>query len=1141
MANLNPFLLVGIGGSGGKTLRAVRDALELKLNVLGWKNGIPGAWQFLHIDTPLKQDGASFKAKFLPNECYAGLSQAFASYSNLTTNLEARTPAQSRDRVMRQLPNPKQVTIDLQIGAGQYRAVGRAAVMARLDHVAREAKAAAARMSDSSNVGELNELQTLLTGRPAAGAKTTPQLIIVSSVAGGSGAGQYLDVIDAIKAALPGQPWAQQSIGFLYAPDVFMDVAGNAAVSSNALATISETTNGQWNHELDSSVVDAYSGQGLTISSTGMMTEISGVKYPVIVGMKNDNMSFVDQDDVYLSMAQTIAAFMTIADFQDDLVAYWKANFHVQSANVANLTGLTKNALNVPTFSAMGFGRVTLGNEKFALYTRERIARSIIDRLLNAHVIISGDPTFKTQSAEEMIASQAQDAMIRFFADSGFDEESEDKNQVIDAMVDKEIRARLRETLISQVRDEVYAAANPKTDGHEAGQWVELLVAARNRFAPSAITNDAEIRGRKFADWLTAAPKQLLKTVERYAVSNGLPVTAELLGLLRDSVARAAKELEDEALRGANAVGLLASYVNEKIAAGGLGVLRRGSDPVNAALERIGDSFLWEADAINKRECAALLREAQKDFLEPLTKYIRAVSTALQANTVAPTNSEGLENDFETWPGFDSSSVPPKYDATSNEKMLLPPSKFPGEFNQLFEATYPDAATAANAVVEALPDVLAINPADPTPFLVQTQAWVPSSTVGTLASASTPSKGNFSLPQDPLDYLERAEKWMTRVGTPFGEHFLLTIDKWLDPKYAGGPAVVTQRESDFMTQLQAALKASSPLVEINPTMMNLVHNAPAPGVTILSSPIPFASGSPMYNRISQMLADFPNFESASRGGVAGAFKDISTTSVEFFQVYSHGVLPAVMASVMEPISQAWNGAKVSKDGRDGFWQWKRARLLHEAIPLDLDAIKQIIRGWYVAQGFIEIHLDTSDLANGPKLSVFDSAHSSKLAFPHPLLYSGPLQEIDYLAAVLQSTVLIYPLANATGSLDHVAAYQRLMELGDLTEGSDLKRWLTDGTGFDTSNPHSLGAAANQSLTVEERKRLFKEYVDEETGYIQGTLKSMQSEVSIHALPVIWEIEPLITQALVDLRDFVEKFAPTTRERRFGGISSDTES
>ena len=65
---LRPFLLVGVGGSGGKTLRAIRQGLKAKLQQEGWDEGIPEAWQFLHVDSPSSQDGLEFPAPLLPRE-----------------------------------------------------------------------------------------------------------------------------------------------------------------------------------------------------------------------------------------------------------------------------------------------------------------------------------------------------------------------------------------------------------------------------------------------------------------------------------------------------------------------------------------------------------------------------------------------------------------------------------------------------------------------------------------------------------------------------------------------------------------------------------------------------------------------------------------------------------------------------------------------------------------------------------------------------------------------------------------------------------------------------------------------------------------------------------------------------------------
>ncbi|HAE73975.1 MAG TPA: hypothetical protein DCG44_02030, partial [Candidatus Aquiluna sp.] len=70
---LRPFLVVGIGGSGGKTARALRQALQFKLDQIGWDGGWPDAWQILHIDSPTTPDGLDFPAALLPQQDYLSL------------------------------------------------------------------------------------------------------------------------------------------------------------------------------------------------------------------------------------------------------------------------------------------------------------------------------------------------------------------------------------------------------------------------------------------------------------------------------------------------------------------------------------------------------------------------------------------------------------------------------------------------------------------------------------------------------------------------------------------------------------------------------------------------------------------------------------------------------------------------------------------------------------------------------------------------------------------------------------------------------------------------------------------------------------------------------------------------------------
>ena len=66
-----------------------------------------------------------------------------------------------------------------------------------------------------------------------------------------------------------------------------------------------------------------------------------------------------------------------------------------------------------PPFSSIGFGRVTLGRERFLEYSAERFARSAIDRMLFAHA--EEDPQFERMTESEYI-KKAADSEYQGFA-----------------------------------------------------------------------------------------------------------------------------------------------------------------------------------------------------------------------------------------------------------------------------------------------------------------------------------------------------------------------------------------------------------------------------------------------------------------------------------------------------------------------------------------------------------------------------------------------------------------------------------------------------------------------------------------------------------------------------------------------------
>ena len=53
---LTPYLFVGLGGSGGKTLQYLKHFLQTRLDQVEYQGEFPKGWKFIWFDVPTSQD-----------------------------------------------------------------------------------------------------------------------------------------------------------------------------------------------------------------------------------------------------------------------------------------------------------------------------------------------------------------------------------------------------------------------------------------------------------------------------------------------------------------------------------------------------------------------------------------------------------------------------------------------------------------------------------------------------------------------------------------------------------------------------------------------------------------------------------------------------------------------------------------------------------------------------------------------------------------------------------------------------------------------------------------------------------------------------------------------------------------------------
>lgn len=1122
---LRPFLLIGVGGSGGKTLRGLKYQLELVLRQKGWNGGLPQAWQFIHVDTPIAQDGQDYPAPFLPAEQYKGLVSGGMSYGTVYNGVSHGGSIADAllDDVKRQLPDPTRVRVAVDKGAGQYRAVGRAVVLAAPREVQVAAREAVARMSDATALGELSTLGEVLNARADSGVTQSPTVIVISSVAGGSGAGQYLDVIEIVKSSVKQLTIRDQFYSILYAPDVFDQLNVTAGMPGNALAAISEAMNGFWTKTPSDATLEVFNSKGIAPNYGDAMSQV-GPAYPFIVGRSNSKVTFANQGEVYSAVANSLAAWITDDKIQDAVDTYAAGNWSAGTAanELPDTTGLMRPADQTPPFSALGFGRVTLGRERFLEYASERIARSVVDRVLEAHV--EEDRQFLQRTEDEWVEVKAAEAYEGFIRELKLNEETEEFNDIIDALRDEDGLAELSLRIRTAVEQQVTVGLD-KTGGLDLNTWSERMVAAFQGIVDSYLSQDNGNRQRRLDEWVGHIPGHVAHTVSSYVADYGLPVVVELLRRLSRDLGSAAEGLRGESANHRGWAERLDSFISEDLReAPNASSIRPEHPAVQKAFRTVEDGFKWASEGRLREAAAALMEELRKDVIEPLRAYLAGTNKQLLERSGAKRTLDGRENDFGYWPRRNDSSVPRKFEPAPNERLLVEHTEYPAEFERLITTTtqrekYLDAILAVMSEVTVGPDPEVTPVEDRWSFVTVSQSWQPSTSADPKQRTQATRKPRFETEGDPEVYRDRARSWILREGKPFGAYIRDTLNAYLDEDNST-PDVYARRVTAFREQFTAALGASEPLVKLNPTLLSEIH-----GKSIDQAPqlvfgaIPFAEGSDMYTLTKSILASQGLWD---ENVSPKWFADQQVESIEIFAMSAYPYQPVVMDSVMEPIARAWMAQSSTIDSREAFWRFKRARLLGEAVPADAAVLASMLRGWYVAKALGWLDRGVVDSARGPELKVWDASARKHASFPYPLLHPGIAEPHDYPGVVMESLMVALVACSALSSTAPLRPYQALMELGGAENplSKTLRDWLQLGTLPVKAPDPDVARAGSASGTLEERQQALRAFLDQELADFEEQVVRQDPDTSIYDFPVSWELRSQITDAILSVRSAV---------------------
>jgi hypothetical protein len=859
---------------------------------------------------------------------------------------------------------------------------------------------------------------------------------------------------------------------------------------------------------------------GINIPGLGSDPKVHiGPRFNYVIGRENSKVTFDDQPDVYKAVSASLSTWMTDENVQDGLQAYTVANFAADMGALAltDNSGLQVMNKHTPPFGSLGFGRVSLGRDKFSDYAAERLTRTVIDRMLYAHT--DGEDT-SVKTEEQWVKEKATQSLVDFFRDLHVEQASEFDYQVA------------RETHVSfdniwndfraQVEQYVSSGLSPKSGAQPANQWIQSLQISFQDKAGAYLANAQSERNSNVLDWIQESRKRTLSVVGRYTSQQGIKISIELLRRTEEELGKQVSQL----LKSKGDFASHASQFSGEIANAFSSVqdnqaIKPGDPWVENAFIGMRSAFWYYLESEHFGYVAGLLEDFMLNFLRPLREALSQGELALLKRTESDGNSDHIQNAYLTWPKPEAEAVPPKYKGAPNEYLLVATDEYPSEYKRLISESV-DTSRRSNArqvvINEILLGTLLLDNLDPQlswSLIAEEKPWIPVERESRAEKTQAQQAARFNFSSNPEEYLARTVFWLSRKGQAFHKYLHDDLNSYLDPNVHDASKIV-DRQRQLREQFLEAVRASEPLVKLNPGLLQEVHNSTIDERQTVLSSIPFDTGSPAYTAIKEILVQQKVWVDQTSDSW---FKpSAKVQNIDIFSV-QRPYQPIVMDSIFNPIAESWHKAQNSQDKREAFFQWRRSRSLWESVPAAPEKKSAILRGWYVARALGQLTEDLADPKRGPELKVWSHIGRSYETFPYPLASGAVVEPEDYPGGLLMSLSIALAMCNSSSSLEPLRSYHRLIELGEISNPatSELGRWIAQGAVAHPSQPvPSSKAGPAGSEGVEERRKALIAYFTDLLKGFESEIEALDTHTQWDKLGYTWEIRHEVREALTAL-------------------------
>lgn len=1051
---LRPLLIIGVGGSGGKTIRSMIQSFERRFVSARYEGGIPQAWQFLQIDTTY--DGNEFPAPMLDKDSFHQVLAPGDGFYEVLRSITGRGDIADQQKMLSGW-GVANSAVNLAMGAGQVRAIGRQAGVADSAATLAAIQNSIAKMMAPTALAELSTLaQYLELGEP----HPTPQALIIASVGGGTGAGIFIDVAELLKRAST-QPWTKEAIAFLYTSEVFTSLnAGAKDTAKNALGAFNELIAGKWVGLSDRSEF-LYQKLGLApVAQSGNYD--FGCKGNILIGTRNKAGTDISignegqgQNEVFLTIGEALAGVLG-----DDVTSEWL--FQVAFVNITqtksaiDLSGMSPNSSMNPTLTAagIGFGQLSLGADRVVDYVADAFTKSQVHKLLWPEFDI--DAVKNGATTQSVIEEKANHLWPNFLIDSRLDEKGS-QDQILEALFVDGWQTEVRSFAKSVAKTSV---------GEKPVPLAEYTKKVYSEWSTESVKFNKEMQDKIHLNaqkWVPSIQEHLRDHIAKTLTMEGYSVTLKLVDRLKRELADySLAELIRESKEKAEAVfnpdqGQFMRFIQDS-SDGLTGVGLQNSAFIDKVEKELARSLAYRIISHVNSLGVSLIQDILQNFFEPVLKALVDARYDLDKEIVGNKRKDDRVTPFEKFPKWGSGVISDIYKPRTIERILIDPSDYEETYD-IYAARDSGGNPPFNVSVTNALLGIKMNPKDGDPNrqnLIEVKIpWTTGVREAQDGMGTPVGKTSWSFNTSLAAMAVRNRKWLKNPESSFGKFTNLSIYDFLqaeglDRKIQDG------REQKFVKEFQAMLSLAQPLVLLNNNAMQYVKSVgsgrSADGILFKSSKLPFDINSSLGKQCTTVLQSFG--ENPADGSFAqNWFKPGATSRSLYACSTTQASLPAwAFASLTDPILTQVAISRNESANWQQFWEGRRTRPLTEAIPFEAEMRKSIITGWFIASLFGLRKIGANP--NGRYAKVWNPTLQvpGYSDFPDPLLDTKNEDATRewMLPAILTSAGLALCTFGATGNREAINAYRFLLYLGRevTTTIPNRDHWSLPGSGDD---------------------------------------------------------------------------------------------